>query len=235
MTLPKLTLVLPAHNEAGVIAESVRSVDAYLRTLSLTYRIVVGDSASTDDTAAVVRALELPSVQVIHSPVPGKGTILSRCFRASEGEYMGFIDADMEIDVSYVGPMLERLEAGCDAVVASKSLDPGLNRHRPWSRRLNTAVYNGIVRLLFRTQFRDHQAGLKLFRSGPLKRALERVESPAWLWDTELLVALVRQGGTVEEYPIATRPREGSGFSATLNPLALARDLLAVYRRQRRA
>lgn len=234
MTLPKLTLVLPAHNEAGLIAESVRRVDAYLDSLGVPYRIVVGDSASTDGTADQVRSLALSSVHLIHSSVAGKGTILSRCFRASEGEYMGFIDADMEIDVRYVGPMMERLEAGCDAVIASKTLDPGLNRHRPRSRRLNTAVYNGIVRFLFRTQFRDHQAGLKLFRTGPLLHALDRVESGSWLWDTELLVTLVRDGRAVEEFPIATEPRNDSRFAANLSPLGIARDLFGLYRRKGR-
>ncbi len=234
MTLPKLTLVLPAHNEAAVIGDSVRRVDAYLGALDIPYRIVVGDSASTDGTGNVVLGLGLPCVQLIQSSVSGKGAMLTRCFQASRGEYLGFIDADLEIDVSYVGPMLEVLESGYDAVIASKALDPSLNRDRPFSRRLNTAVYNGAVRRLFGTPFRDHQAGLKLFRGDVLLRALSRVESAAWLWDTELLVTLSRDERRIQEFPIETTPRDDSRFVATGSSVSLVRELLGLYMRKRR-
>ena len=234
MTLPKLTLVLPAHNEAEVIADSVVRVDDYLAALGIPYRIVVGDSASTDGTANAVLDLGLPSVQLIQSSVSGKGAMLTRCFQASRGEYLGFIDADLEIDVSYVGPMLEVLESGYDAVIASKALDPALNRDRPLSRRVNTAVYNGAVRLLFGTPFRDHQAGLKLFRGEVLLPALACVQSGAWLWDTELLVTLLRDERRIQEFPIETTPRADSRFVATGSSMNLVRELMGLYLRKRK-
>ncbi len=235
MIPPKLTLVLPAHNEAEIIGETVRRVDRYLTSLGLSYEIIVGDSASTDSTHRVVEDLSLPTVRIVRSPAPGKGRILALCFQSAQGDYVGFIDADLEIDVEYVGPMVEVLDSGVDAVIASKGLDPALNRQRPLSRRVNTAVYNGIVRFLFRTEFRDHQAGLKLFRRQALLAALERTRSDAWLWDTELLVTLVRSDRTVREFAIDTRPRDDSRFSASLSVPGLLRELLAIYRRQRRA
>jgi len=231
---PKLTLVLPAHNEAEVIADSVRRVDAFLGTLGITYAIVVGDSASTDGTGDIVSALELPSVRVIHSEVLGKGAILTRCLLASQGEYKGFIDADLEIDVHYVGPMLRALDSGLDAVIASKALDPSLNRDRPLGRRVNTSLYNGLARLLFGTSFRDHQAGLKLFRTEALDAALPHVSADAWLWDTELLVRLVRDGRRVSEHPIETTPRDDSRFVRTGSSLGLLRELAHLYLRTRR-
>ena len=234
MPPPKLTLVLPAHNEAGVIGDSVRRVDAYLKSLDIDYRIVVGDSASTDGTGDVVQAVGLASVHVIHNATPGKGAMIDRCFQESEGEVLGFIDADLEIDVSYVGPMLAAIDDGADAVIASKSLDPSLNRDRPLSRRLNTWLYNGIVRFLFKTRFRDHQAGLKLFRAGPLRAALPNVSATAWLWDTELLVTLLRDGCRIDEWPIQVTPRDDSRFVATGNAAGLLKELVALYRRKRR-
>jgi glycosyltransferase involved in cell wall biosynthesis len=230
----KLALVLPAHNEAGLIGDTLRRVDDYLSALGIPYRIVVGDSASVDGTGDVVRALDIPSVHLIQSSVPGKGAILTKCFGASEAEVLGFIDADLEIDIEYVGPMLEMLDRGYDAVIASKTLDPLLDRNRPLARRLNTGLYNAIVRVLFRTPFRDHQAGLKLFRREALQAALPRVSSGAWLWDTELLVALLEEGCRVGEFPITTTPREDSRFVSTGTSFGLLRELVGLYLRTRR-
>ena len=52
-----LSVVIPAHNEAGSIAEHVGDIVQALGRASVEYEIVVVDDASSDDTEGVVRAL----------------------------------------------------------------------------------------------------------------------------------------------------------------------------------
>src|SRR5262245_22360182 len=53
---PSLSLVLPAHNEAPVIQQSVREAVAALEALAIDFEVIVVDDGSTDDTASIAQA-----------------------------------------------------------------------------------------------------------------------------------------------------------------------------------
>jgi glycosyltransferase involved in cell wall biosynthesis len=225
----KLSLVVPAFNEAGVVGDSVRRIDSFLRECGWSYEIVLGDDGSTDGTADEVRGLDLDAVRVVRRPHRGKGAILTDALLATEGRFAGFIDADLEIDVDYLPRFVEALDDGFDVAVASKTLDPAMNRHRRLSRRVTTAVYNFLVRTLFRSPLSDHQAGLKLFRGDLVRGLLPEVTNEGWLWDTEVLVACLRAGCAIEEIPVeAVRRREGHVGVVTTS-WAMLRDLIGLY------
>lgn len=225
----KLSLVVPAFNEAGVVGDSVRRIDGFLRERGWSYEIVLGDDGSTDGTADEVRELGLDTVRVVRRPHRGKGAILTDALLETEGRYAGFIDADLEIDVTYLPRFVEALDDGFDVAVASKTLDPGMNRHRRLSRRVTTAVYNLLVRTLFRSPLSDHQAGLKLFRGDLVRGLVPDVSNEGWLWDTEVLVTCLRAGCSIEEVPVeAVRRREGHVGVVTTS-WAMLRDMIGLY------
>lgn len=209
----EISVTLPAFNEEGVIASTVLALDATLRRLDRAYEIIVGDDGSTDGTLQVVESLGLPEVRVVKRPHQGKGGILSDCFRRSAGAYVGFIDSDLEIDVQYLPEMVEALDEGYDGVIAIKTGESSGARRRPLRRRAGTLTYNTLVRLLFRTGVRDHQAGLKMFRRECIGPLLPSIRSRGWLWDTEILIAMTREGARIKQVPVITRSREGSKIS----------------------
>lgn len=212
MSRPRLTLVLPARDEAAVIRRTVTEVSAYLQRLEPSHEILVGDSGSRDGTGDIARATGAPHVRVIRDDLPGKGRILTRCLAAARGEVVGFLDADLEIPVHTVGRLLERIRAGADVAIAIKT--PRTDTGRPAPRRLGTRVFNRMVAGLFGSPLADHQAGCKLFRAHLLRRHLEAQTSTGWLWDTEMLVRLLRDGARVVEVPCEPRPIRPSRLSA---------------------
>lgn len=226
----KLSLVLPAYNEVEIAAESVRTVHAALAALDIDYEIVVSDDGSEDGTASAVQGLELPLVRVIRRPHRGKGAALTAGLSEARGDYLGFLDIDLEIPVRYVADCLRALDAGSDVAIGSKVMLREEARRRPLRRQITTAAFNFLARRLFGTNIGDHQAGLKIFRRGVLVDVLPLVRNEGWLWDTEVLARLSGNGARIREVPVTTRHVRPGHVSMLVTSLEMLRDLVALRR-----
>lgn len=224
----RLSLVMPAYNEASIAAGSVRAVDAVLARLGIAYEILVADDGSEDGTKESVESASVERARVVRRPHRGKGGALTAGLSEAAGEYLGFIDIDLEISEDYLPAFVAALDEGFDAVIASKVLDREKSRRRPLKRRITTAGYNWLVRRLLGTALSDHQAGLKVFRREALLSVLPAVESEGWLWDTEVLARCTRRGHRVKEIAVATRPVRSGRVRVVSTSWDLLRDLVGL-------
>ena len=86
------SIVIPAYNEAAVVGRTCRAIVAAFAAERITdYEILVINDASTDDTAALARAV--PGVRVIEEP--RKGLVMARETGrlAAAGDLLAFVDA----------------------------------------------------------------------------------------------------------------------------------------------
>lgn len=225
----KLSMVVPAYNEAETVGESVRRIDAHLRDLGIEYEIVLGDDGSVDDTVAEAEATGVERLRVVQRPHRGKGAILTEALQETRGRYVGFIDADLEIDIGYLPKFLDALDGGYDAAIGSKNLKTEFQESRTLRRRFSTAVYNVLVRTLFRSPLSDHQAGFKLFRGDYLRSILPDIRNEGWLWDTEVLVTYLRSGKRIKEIPVRTQHRREGHVSFVRTSWQMFRDMWRLY------
>ncbi len=216
-----ISIILPAHDEAAIIESSVRRVSGVLARLGRAWEIIVADSASEDGTGERVRRMQEPNVRVVRVDEPGKGAAIGAGLRVARGAYVGFLDSDLEIEPEDLPRFVRALDEGADAAIASKTDRAG---GRPLRRRLSTAVYNGLVRILLGTPYADHQGGMKLFR-GDAAALARSVECPGWFWDTEVLVALARHGCRVREIPVTAGTRRAGRLLIAPVTLELLRGL----------
>jgi glucosyl-3-phosphoglycerate synthase len=110
-----VAVILPALNEAQTVGQIVRAIHEELLG-SLVDDLVVLDSGSTDETAAVARdhgarVVALDEVFPGLPPLPGKGEAMWRALAATDADLVVFVDADLRsFTTQYVtgllGPLL---------------------------------------------------------------------------------------------------------------------------------
>lgn len=228
---PKVSVITPAYREGRHIYRSLGVLEDELATLDRTYEIILVSDGSDDDT--VSEATRRSDVRVLEYPTQrGKGYALRHGLEHAEGEVVVFIDSDMELHPSGIRALVELVEAGADAAIGSKR-HPASQVQYPPFRRLQSAVYQRIVRALFSLDVTDTQTGLKAFRADMLRRVALPLSSNGYAFDLELLVALNDAGARIEEGPVtldyAFETTTGAG--AVVDVL---RDTYRIWRRRTR-
>src|SRR6266566_4631395 len=211
----QLSVVVPAYREGKRIYQNITRLLGELDKLNTPYEVVVVSDGNTDDTVREAQRVKSAHVRVFHYPMNvGKGFALSLGVDQCAGDLVTFIDADMELDPSNIGGFIRLMKtSNCDAVIGSKR-HPDSTVDYPRFRRLQSWVYQMVVRLLFSLNVRDTQTGLKLFRRRVLQEALPLLAIKKFAFDLELLV-VARQLGYREvcEAPIILNYR----FDSTVN------------------
>jgi cellulose synthase/poly-beta-1,6-N-acetylglucosamine synthase-like glycosyltransferase/spore germination protein YaaH/peptidoglycan/xylan/chitin deacetylase (PgdA/CDA1 family) len=95
--LPGVTVLIPAHNEEGVILQTVTSV---LASDYPAMQVIVVNDGSTDDTRMLLDShfSNDPRVQLIHQVNRGKAAALNNAMSHATTEIVVTIDADTEIE-----------------------------------------------------------------------------------------------------------------------------------------
>ena len=125
---PYLTFLLPCYNEAAVLPETYRRINAVAKALQKSYEIVLVNDGSRDDTLA--RMLELaqrdPALVVVNlSRNHGHQLALSAGLHFCCGERVLIMDADLQDPPELLPAMLALMEQGADVVYAQRRSRPG--------------------------------------------------------------------------------------------------------------
>jgi glycosyltransferase involved in cell wall biosynthesis len=88
------SIIIPAHNEASVIQNTLQSILA--NKLDRPLQIIVVANGCTDDTAAVARSVAGP-IQVIETPIGNKAAALNLGDRAAKYFPRAYLDADIRL------------------------------------------------------------------------------------------------------------------------------------------
>ncbi len=233
----KLSVVMPAYNESASIVKNVAEAVSTLSGFGYDYEIVVVDDGSDDGThshAMQIAAQYGPRVRVVrYDDNRGKGGALICGTTYTTGDYIAFLDADMELHPEQLPLFLEILLArGADVVIGSKR-HPLSNVHYPRIRRIYSAGYFALVWLLFGLPLRDTQTGLKVFRRQVLQDVFPRVLVKRFAFDIEVLANAHRLGYKIVDAPVTLRFNRKYGRITFNDIRTIALDTLAIFYRLR--
>lgn len=199
-----ISIIIPAFNEAGSIAEVVREV----AQLPFEKEILVVDDGSQDGTGTIVRRLEkeIKELRGLYFPANrGKGFAIQAGIRAARGEIVVIQDADREYPPAYLTGLVAELvgDPEIDAVFGSRILkkNPMSYRRYYWGGRLLTALVNVVGK----SSLTDVTTGHKAVRWKILEGL--KLEAEGFEIEIELVMKLLKRGFRIKEIPIDYLPR----------------------------
>jgi dolichol-phosphate mannosyltransferase len=176
--LPEVWLLLPAFNEAESLALLLPKIKRLSSAVSL--HTIVCDDASTDATLDVLGKFndELTLDIIVHKMNRGLGETIRDLFErvnelCSATDVIVRMDCDDTHDPAIILSMIDRLNQGCDVVVASR-FQPGGGQVgvSPLRSRLSAAA-NLFMKLLFPIRgLKEYSCGYRAYRASVIKAAL---------------------------------------------------------------
>lgn len=215
-----LDLCVPAYNEASIIKESLGRICNALTPSTYTWRILVVDNGSDDETTHAASSYEDLRVSVIRIEQKGKGVAIIEAAQRSESDYFGFIDADLSASPHDIQTLLDLVsEDGTDIVIGSRLMDTSLVK-RGVLRSLSSQVFNVCRRTLLGIDVTDSQCGLKIMNDRGRDVMRGCIES-GWFLDMEFLARAEKAGLRIKEVPVRWNESE---FIGRKSRLRLMRD-----------
>ncbi len=208
----KLSVIMPAYNEEGLILHSIQETRAFLDSVGCDYEIIVVDDGSQDATQENATKADPAArrVKVLGYDLNmGKGHALKYGFQYATGDLVAFLDADLDLHPRQLATLYQVMRRSqADVVIGSKQ-HPLSKVDYPWHRKLVSTVFFWLVHILFGLHIHDTQTGIKLFKYRVLRDAFPRLRVRRYAFDLELLVAASRFGYKIAEAPVTIRFRRG--------------------------
>jgi dolichol-phosphate mannosyltransferase len=192
----KLSVVIPAHNEAAVIEPTLRTVLARLTGEGMDYEVLVIDDASTDGTAdAVTRvAGQDGRVRCVRNDGPhGFGHAVRKGLDVFSGDAVAIVMADGSDDPRDVVLYYRVLEAGYDCAFGSRFMPGAVVRDYPRVKRIINRVVNTGIRAIFRHGYNDTTNAFKAYRREVIEQ-IQPLVSPHFNLTVEMPLKAVTRG-----------------------------------------
>jgi glycosyltransferase involved in cell wall biosynthesis len=164
-----IDVVLPAHNEGASIGATLR--DFYRKVMvesKIPIRFVVCEDGSSDDTVPVLHKIaeEVPVKLISHPVRKGYSRAVIDGMRASDSEWVAFIDSDGQCDPGDFAKLVA-LRNGADLVMGWRN-----PRSDVLVRKLMSGAFGLVYRALFDVRVRDPSCPYLLVRRSALQKIL---------------------------------------------------------------
>lgn len=200
----RLSIIVPVYNEGFKVRSNLNALLNEVHGFFDHYEILVVSDGSTDATNSILSSMATDKVKPILLPRNhGKGFSLRSAYHQCTGDYILFIDGDMEIHPREVRIFIG-LQALYDAdIVIGSKRHPQSKLYYPFFRRLLSWCFSLLVRTCFSLKVTDTQVGLKLMRAEVIRAILPKLKIDGYGADLELLVKAQAAGFTkILEAPI---------------------------------
>jgi glycosyltransferase involved in cell wall biosynthesis len=203
---PSLSVVMPAHNEAEHIEQTVREWHTAVVSRVPGSELIVVDDGSTDGTRDVLRQLADSTVRIItHDVNRGKGAAIRSGLAQVTGDLVLVQDADLEYDPEDWPKLLLPILRGKARVVYGSRFT-GERRNMLFLHWVGNRFLSLVTNVLYNTTLSDMETCYKLFDRTLLDGVTLRAQR--FEFEPEVTAKILRRGVRIYEVPISYTGRE---------------------------
>jgi glycosyltransferase involved in cell wall biosynthesis len=159
----KISVILPAFNEALTIGNVISDVIGSLDQIGLPYEIIVVDDGSVDLTGEMAEAV---GATVVRLPDHcGLGYALRRGFSEAVGDLIVTMDADGVHDAREIKKLIAPLLNGADVVAGSRFLDEHGRSYSSLRDRIGNFLFNFLFTVLTDTRISDPATSYRAYKA----------------------------------------------------------------------
>jgi dolichol-phosphate mannosyltransferase len=220
---------MPAYRLGATIRDNIVRVAASLDALPGS-EIIVVDDGSTDETFVQASSVADDTVRVLrHDVNQGKGAASRTGAMAATRPIVVFLDGDLDLPPEQIPDVVDAfLDGDLDVLVGTKRYGMSGGRY-PLKRRLLSAVFRFVTRVMFRLEVSETQTGLKVFRRELVQAILPDLRVTRYAFDLELLVRAERRGARIGEIPVALRLGASSAPLSFSTLWEMGRDTFRIF------
>ncbi len=233
---PFLSIIIPAHNEANRLPDTLEQVFSFLKKQTFASEVLVVENGSTDKTFEIAHgfAAQHTNLRVIQNDWRGKGLAIQRGIQEAKGEYLFLCDADLSMPIAEISKFIPPQLQNVDIAIASREAPGAVRYHEPYYRHLTGRVFNTLIRLLVLPTLQDTQCGFKCIRADVARDIFRYQTLTGWAFDVEMLFIARHHRYQVVEIPIHWYFNADSKISVLRDSLRMFLDLLVIRRNARR-
>lgn len=208
-----VSIILPTYNESENI---ITLIDALFANIKQPLEVIVVDDDSPDMTWKIAKECGKGGVKVIRRNERGLSSAIDRGLKESQGDTVGWMDADMSMPPSALPAMLESLDR-YDIVIGSRYVHGGKDA-RSFFRVVTSRIINWFAQALLGFDIKDYDSGFIVFK----KNVLQKVQFPSKGGYGDYFIEFVfkckKHGFKIKEIPYVFQDRE-KGESKTAGSL----------------
>lgn len=200
-----ISVILPCYNESARVADTVKSVNAYLGAKGHRFEIIAVDDGSGDGTNDILKNLarEIAALRVIrYSENRGKGYAVRQGVNSARFETVMFMDVDLATPVETIAQFAVH-EPHADVAIGSRALpDSVIVRSQTAAKVKLGRAGNALIQFLLLPGIRDTQCGYKVFFHNSAQKIFRFTTVDRWGFDFEVLFIARRLGLRILELPV---------------------------------
>lgn len=163
----RLSIVIPAHNEADCILETVTALTSVLKREEISYEILVINDNSSDETEQILIRLQSqdPCVRYINNVPPNGFGFAVRCgLENFKGDAVAVYMADASDSPEDLVLFFRELEKGYDCVFGTRWRMGGKVYDYPILKRMVNRAANLFIQIIMQIKYDDTTNAFKMYR-----------------------------------------------------------------------
>lgn len=207
----KLSVVIPAYNEEGSIAETLSELYRVLSQYRIEHELLVVNDNSKDQTAAVLARLQttIPTLVYYTNTGPnGFGFAVRYGLERFSGDCVAVVMADLSDDPLDLVRFYHRMiEENVDCVFGSRFMKGGKVLDYPFHKLILNRIANTIIRFVIGTRYNDATNAFKLYKRETIE-GIKPFLSPHFNLTIELSLKSIVRGYSYVVVPNSWRNRK---------------------------